>query len=362
MADTLLLNPYKLGNIELKNRIIMSPMTRSRAIDNIPNELMADYYRQRSGAGLIITEGTSPSPNGLGYCRIPGVFSQAQVEGWSKVTNAVHAKGSRMFVQLMHTGRISHPANMPENAVIMAPSAVKPAGQIFTDTLGLQDFPVPKAMTLEDITHTRQEYIAAAVNAVKAGFDGVELHGANGYLLEQFLSPFSNIREDNFGGSIENRCRFLLEVAEGAIKAIGKDKVGIRLSPYGVASDMHYYPEVDDTYKYLAEKLDALGVVYIHLADHSSMGAPEVPLTIKTAIRDRMKGPLILCGGYTAERAEADLQSGLANLIAFGRPFINNPDLADRFANNWPLATVLDSTTFYSPGEKGYTDYPLYSS
>jgi len=362
MTSTLLFNPYKLGNVELKNRIVMSPMTRSRAIDNIPNELMANYYRQRSGAGLIITEGTSPSPNGLGYCRIPGIYSQAQVDGWAKVTQAVHSKGSRMFIQLMHTGRISHQANMPENAVIMAPSAVKPAGQIFTDTLGLQDFPVPKAMTQEDINHTRQEYIAAAVNAVKAGFDGVELHGANGYLLEQFLSPFSNIREDNFGGTIENRCRFLLEVAEGTIKAIGKDKVGIRLSPYGVASDMHYYPEVDDTYKYLAEKLNALGVVYIHLADHSSMGAPEVPQTIKTAIRDRMTGTLILCGGYTAERAEEDLESGLANLIAFGRPFINNPDLAERLANSNPLSTELDKDTFYSPGAKGYTDYPLYAS
>jgi N-ethylmaleimide reductase len=250
---------------------------------------------------------------------------------------------------------------MPEGSVIVAPSAVKPAGQIFADTQGLQDFPVPKAMTLEDIDHARKEYVQAALHALKAGFDGIELHGANGYLLEQFLSPFSNIREDNYGGTIENRCRFVLEVAESAIKAIGKDKVGIRLSPYGIACDMHYYPEVDDTYKFLAEKLNDLEVVYIHLPDHSSLGAPEVPLTIKTAIRSRLQGTLVLCGGYTAERAEMDLQSGLANLVAFGRPFINNPDLVERLANGWPLTAELDSNTFYSPGEKGYADYPKYA-
>ena len=361
MNNAILMRPYKLGGIELKNRIVMAPMTRSRAIGNVPNQLMAEYYVQRAAAGLIITEGTSPSPNGLGYCRIPGIFSQKQVEGWKKVTDAVHTGGGRIFVQLMHTGRISHQANMPENAVIMAPSAVKPAGQMFTDAQGMQDFPEPKAMTSDDINTTRQEYIQGAVNAMKAGFDGVELHGANGYLLEQFLSPVSNTRKDSYGGSIENRCRFVLEVAEGAMKAIGKDKVGIRLSPYGVASDMHYYPEIDDTYKYLAEKLSGMGILYIHLVDHSSMGAPEVPLAIKTAIRQRLGGTLILSGGYTVERAESDLESGLANLVAFGKPFIINPDLAGRFENSWPLAQELDKDTLYSPGEKGYTDYPKYA-
>lgn len=362
MAGAILWTPYKLGGIELRNRIVMAPMTRSRAIDSVPNQLMADYYRQRASAGLIVTEGTSPSPNGLGYCRIPGIFSQAQVTGWSKVTEAVHSKGGKVFVQLMHTGRVSHQANMPAGAAVLAPSAVKPAGQIFTDSHGLQDFPVPKAMTTEEINAARQEYIDASLNAMQAKFDGVELHAANGYLLEQFLSPFSNRREDSFGGTIENRCRFVLEVAAGAVKAIGKDKVGIRLSPYGAANDMHEYPEMDDTYKYLAEKLNNLGIVYIHLVDHSSMGTPEVPMAIKTAIRNRLKSTLILSGGYTAERAETDLKSGFADLVAFGKPFINNPDLVERFAKNWPVATELDKDTFYSPGQKGYTDYSAFTS
>jgi len=361
MNNAVLMSPYKLGSIELKNKIVMAPMTRSRAIGNIPNQLMVEYYSQRAEAGLIITEGTSPSPNGLGYCRIPGIFSQEQVEGWTRVVDAVHSKGGKLFIQLMHTGRISHQANLTEDAVVMAPSAVKPAGQIFTDVQGMQDFPVPKAMTLDEINSARREFVGAAVNAMKANFDGVELHSANGYLLEQFLSPVCNIREDSYGGSIENRCRFVLEVAEGTIRAIGKDKVGIRLSPYGVAGDMYYYSEIDDTYQYLSEKLNELGIIYIHLVDHSSMGAPEVPSSIKTAIRQRTKRTLILSGGYTAQRAENDLQSGLSNLIAIGKPFINNPDLVKRFVNDWPLATEIDKETLYSPGKIGYTDYPRYT-
>jgi N-ethylmaleimide reductase len=356
-----LLSLYKLGNMDLKNRIVMSPMTRSRATGNIPNELMAEYYGQRAAAGLIITEGTSPSPNGLGYCRIPGIFSGLQVEGWKKITKAVHSKDGKIFVQLMHTGRIGHPANMQKDAKILAPSAVKPAGQIWTDALGLQDYPVPTVMTLEEIQHTRQEYISAATNAIKAGFDGIELHGANGYLLEQFLSPVSNIRNDNYGGSIENRCRFLLEVVRGAVEAIGKERVGIRLSPYGVASDMPHYPEIDNTYKYLAEQLNRRELLYIHIVDHSSMGAPNVPIEIKRTIRERFQDSIILSGGYNKERAENEIKGGLGDLIAFGRPFINNPDLIERFVNGWPLSTELDMKTFYSPGEKGYTDYPLYA-
>jgi N-ethylmaleimide reductase len=361
MKNVGLLSPYKLGNIDLKNRIVMAPMTRSRAISNIPNELMAEFYEQRAAAGLIITEGTSPSPNGLGYSRIPGVFSGVQVEGWKKITNAVHSKYGKIFIQLMHTGRISHHANMPEDAIIIAPSAVKPAGQMWTDALGLQDYPVPTAMVIEEIEHTKQEYISAATNAIKAGFDGIELHGANGYLLEQFLSPVSNRRNDNYGGSIENRCRFLLEVLGGAVEAIGKERVGIRLSPYGVASDMPHYPEIDNTYKYLSEQLNRMEILYIHIVDHSSMGAPEVPIEIKKAIRKRFQGTIILSGGYTKERAESELQGGLADLIAFGKPFINNPDLVERFVNGWPLSKELDMKTFYSPGEKGYTDYPMYA-
>lgn len=361
MKKVELLSPYKLGNMDLKNRIVMSPMTRSRAIGNIPNDLMAEYYGQRAGAGLIITEGTSPSPNGLGYCRIPGIFSKVQVEGWKKITNAVHSKDGKIFLQLMHTGRIGHPANIQKDAKILAPSAVKPAGQMWTDTLGLQDFPIPAAMTMEEIKNTKQEYISAAINAIESGFDGIELHGANGYLLEQFLSPVSNIRIDNYGGSIENRCRFLLESAQRTIEVVGKERVGIRLSPYGVASDMPHYPEIENTYKYIAEQLDRIGILYIHIVDHSSMGAPAVPIEIKQVIRERFQGIIILSGGYTKERAENELQDGLADLIAFGRPFINNPDLVERFVNNWPLSKELDMKTFYSSGEKGYTDYPTFT-
>jgi N-ethylmaleimide reductase len=360
MNSSELLSPYTMGNITLKNRIVMAPMTRSRALSNVPNELMAEFYEQRSAAGLIITEGTSPSPNGLGYSRIPGIFNQLQVDGWKRITDSVHSRGGKIFVQLMHTGRISHPANMLSTATIFAPSAVRPAGQMWTDALGLQDFPVPTAMTVDGIQHTKEEYVTAAVNAMRAGCDGVELHGANGYLLEEFLSPASNTRVDEYGGNIGNRCRFLLEVAQAVMDAIGKERVGVRLSPYGIASDMPHYPEIEGTYTYLAERLDRQELLYLHIVDHSSMGAPEVPASIKKDIRNRFRGTIILSGGYTIDRAEMDLQSGMANLIAFGRPFINNPDLVERFVNGWPLSKELDTKTFYSPGEQGYTDYPVY--
>jgi N-ethylmaleimide reductase len=360
MNQNKLFSPYKLGSIELKNRIVMAPMTRSRAIGNIPNELMATYYGQRSDAGLIVTEGTSPSPNGLGYCRIPGIFSAAQVEGWKKITKAVHAKAGRIFLQIMHTGRISHAMNLPEGAIVLAPSAVKAAGQMWTDASGMQDFPTPKAMTPEEIETTKKEFITAARNVDSAGFDGLELHGANGYLLEQFLSPHSNQRTDNYGGSIENRCRFVLEVVDGVSGAIGKEKIGIRLSPYGVASDMKHYPEIDEAYTYLAGELNKRGIAYVHVVDHSSMGAPEVPSRIKKAIREKFRNTVIFAGGYSKESAEEMLKSGAADLIAIGRPFINNPDLVKRMQNDLPLAKELDMKTFYSPGEKGYTDYPIY--
>ena len=355
-----LFTPHKVGSIELRNRIVMAPMTRCRAIDNIPNELMAEYYTQRSSAGLIITEGTSPSPNGLGYARIPGIFSEMQVEGWKTTTKAVHKKGGRIIVQLMHSGRISHPLNMHKGSQILAPSAIKAAGQMWTDIKGLQDFIVPKEMTTQDILHARTEYLAAAKNALFAGFDGVELHGANGYLLEEFLSPISNTRTDNYGGSIENRCRFVIEVVAAVANAIGKDITGIRLSPYGVASDMPHYPEIDATYDYLSKELNKLDIAYIHLVDHSAMGAPEVPLEIKKMIRKNFKNTLIICGGNDKESAETAIESGLADLVAFGRPFINNPDLVERFKNNWPLSQDLNMDLFYTADEKGYTDYPFY--
>jgi N-ethylmaleimide reductase len=360
MKSSKLFDEVKLGTETLQNRIVMAPMTRCRAIGNIPNELMAEYYEQRSAAGLIITEGTAPCANGLGYARIPGVFNDAQVQGWKKVTSAAHGSGGKIFLQLMHCGRISHPLNMSAGAQILAPSAIRPSGQMWTDAKQLQDFPIPKEMTTKDIATTKAEYIMAAENAIAARFDGVELHCANGYLLEEFLSPVSNTRKDEYGGSIENRCRFVVEVASAVAEAIGKDNTGIRLSPYGVASDMPHYPEIDATYDYLSKQLNELDIAYIHIVDHSAMGAPAVPIEIKKLIRNNFKNSIILCGGYDKEKAETDIERGLADLIAFGRPFINNPDLVERLANNWPLSKELHIDMFYTADEKGYTDYPIY--
>jgi N-ethylmaleimide reductase len=362
MSSNILFTNYKLGDAELANRIAMAPMTRCRALGNVPNDLMAEYYNQRSAAGLIITEGTSPSPNGLGYARIPGIFSDEQVEGWKKITSSVHKGNSKIFVQLMHTGRISNILNMPEGTKVLAPSAVKPAGQMWTDSQQMQDFNEPNAMSAEELELTKLEFVKAAQNAIKAGFDGVELHAANGYLLEQFLSPISNIRTDNYGGNIENRCRFVLEVAILVANAIGKEKTGIRLSPFGVASDMPHYPEIDATYNYLSIELNKIGITYIHLVDHSAMGAPEVPAEIKKTIRNNFKNTIILAGGYDKAKAEADLQSGLGDLIAFGRPFINNPDLVNRMKNDFALSEDLKMDLFYAADEKGYTDYPEFKA
>ena len=354
---SLLYSKAKLGPLTLQNHMVMAPLTRSRATGNVPNDLMAEYYAQRAGMGLIITEGTSPSPNGLGYARIPGIFSSEQVAGWKKVTDAVHAKGAKIFVQLMHTGRIAHPLNLPAGAKLVAPSAVAAKGQMYTDAEGMKDQPAPQAMTEADLEATKSEYVQAAKNAVAAGFDGVELHAANGYLLEQFIRPNSNLRTDSYGGPIENRARFVLEVAEAVIAAIGKDKVAIRLSPYGVFNDMPLYPEMESDYAYLAGKLNALGLVYVHLVDHSAQGAPAVPDSIKATFRKTFKQALILSGGYDAARAEADLAAGKADLIAFGKPVLANPDLIARFQGGKAL-NPPDMATFYTPGPKGYTDYP----
>jgi N-ethylmaleimide reductase len=347
----------KLDNIELKNHAVMAPMTRSRAINNVPNALMAEYYAQRAEAGLIITEGTSPSRNGLGYARIPGIFSSEQVRGWEKVTSAVHAKGGKIFVQLMNTGRISHPANLPPGAQAMAPSSIQPKGQMWTDSQGMQNFPMPKEMTVTDIAAAQEEYVLAARNAVEAGFDGVELHGANGYLLDQYLNPNVNRRTDEYGGSVENRCRFVVEVATSVAKAIGKGKTGIRLSPYGSTNDVGQFPETEEQYAYLAKKLNVMGIAYIHLVDHSSMGAPKVELSTVQKIRNNFKNSLMLSGGYAHERAEKDLASGMADLIAFGRGFLANPDFVSRMQHNAEFnPPAMD--TFYTPDAKGYTDYP----
>ena len=357
---SLLFSSTTLGPLALQNRLVMAPLTRSRAIGNIPNDLMVKYYAQHASAGLIITEGTSPSPNGLGYARIPGIYSAEQVAGWKRVTSAVHPLGAKIFVQLMHCGRVAHPLNLPADARILGPSAVAAAGEMYTDAEGMQPNATPAAMTEADIKSAIDEYAQAAKNAVAAGFDGVELHGANGYLLEQFFRPTSNRRTDRYGGSIENRARFVLEVTRAVIGAIGKDKVGIRLSPFGAFNDMPAYPTMEADYTYLAGELNAIGLVYIHLVDHSSMGAPPVPESMKATFRRVFKRTLILSGGYDAVRAESDLEAGKCDLVAFGRPFLANPDLVAR----WKAGAALnapDMSTFYTPGPKGYTDYPTLS-
>ncbi|QJW91139.1 alkene reductase [Spirosoma taeanense] len=353
-----LFSEAQLGLLTLQNHIVMAPMTRNRATTSHDvTDIMTTYYAQRAGAGLIITEGIAPSANGNGYARVPGLYTAAQIAGWKNVTDAVHANGGRIFAQLMHTGRISHPVNMHEGAEVIAPSAIAAAGQVYTDTHGMQDHPTPRALTTEEVKQTIQEFVQAAKNAIEAGFDGVELHGANGYLIEQFLRPSSNQRLDEYGGSAENNARFALEIAEQVSQAIGKEKTGIRLSPYGVFNDMPYSPEDDAIYHYVAEKLSDY-VVYVHLVDHASMGAPAVDPAIVEAIRANYSGSLILSGGYDAARAEEALQSGQADLIAFGRPFIANPDLVERLKSGAEL-NQPDFTTFYTPGEKGYTDYPV---
>lgn len=357
MSEKTLFTPHNLGPFTLSNRMVMSPLTRCRAIDNVPNDLMAEYYAQRASAGLIITEGTSPSPNGLGYARMPGVFSTEQVEGWKKVTEAVHAKDGFIFLQVMHAGRIGHPLNMPAGAKLLGPSAIAVSGEMYTDQEGMKAHPEPQEMTSAQIEEAIEEFVTAAKNARAAGFDGIELHGANGYLIEQFLNPASNQRTDEFGGSAENRNRFALEVAKRTVAAIGAEHVGIRLSPYGAAGDMKPFEGLDEQYVALSKTLGELGLAYIHVVDHSSMGAPEVPWALKDAMREAFGKTFILAGGYDAGRAEADLVEGRGHLVAFGRSFLANPDLVERFKQGADL-NAPDPNTFYTPGAAGYTDYP----
>jgi N-ethylmaleimide reductase len=354
-----LLSPLNLGPTPLKNRVVMCPMTRCRAQPNgVPTQIMKTYYSQRSEAGLIVTEGCAPSANGLGYARISGCFNEDQIFGWQAVTNAVHQEGSRIFLQLMHTGRASHPANMLPGSRILAPSAIKLSGTIYTDQYQMQPYPVPTAMNEGDIHQTIKEYVFSSECALKADFDGVEIHAANGYLIEQFLNPASNHRKDSWGGSLEGRCRFALEVTRETLKKLKGHQVGIRLSPYGVFNDMAIYPELDATYAYLSKELNNLGVAYIHLVDHAPMGAPPVPQSVKETIRQNFKGILILSGGYDGSRAESDLSEGKCDLVGFGRPFISNPRLVTKIKTGAKLVDP-DFATFYTPGPQGYTDYPL---
>lgn len=354
----MLFEPLTTPSLQLANRVVMAPMTRSRAVEaNTPNALMAEYYGQRATAGLIITEGTSPSPNGLGYPRIPGLFNEAQVRGWKLVTDAVHARGGKIFVQLMHTGRVSQVANLPAGAEVLGPTADVCPGEMYTDAQGMQPHSTPRAMTATDIAHAVQEYAKSAQLAIEAGFDGVELHAANGYLIEQFLNANVNQRTDAYGDGIEGRNRFALEVASATAAAIGAHRVGIRLSPYGVFNSTGAFPDVDAQYVALTQELSQLGLLYAHLLDHSAMGAPPVPAELKSRLRAAFKGWCILAGGFDRASAESALKTGQADLIAFARPFLANPDLVERIRADAALNAV-DMATFYTPGTKGYTDYP----
>jgi len=353
-----LFSEYELGDIVLRNRIVMAPMTRSRCEGNVPGAVVATYYGQRAEAGLIVTEGTSPSPNGVGYPRIPGIYSDAQVEGWRPVADAVHRRGGRIFMQLMHTGRIGHPLNLPEGARILAPSPVQASKEMHTDSRGPQPVPVPEEMSEADISAAVEEYARACENAVRAGCDGVELHGANGYLIDQFLNTASNRRTDRFGKTPEGRSRFALLVAEAAVDAIGPARVGIRLSPGGGFNGMATDEDAFDVYSHLARELSELGLAYIHLVDHSTLGAPAPSPDVVAEIRRRFEGTLILSGGFDGERAERTLSGKACELVAFGRPFISNPSLPSKLKRGEALAAP-DFDTFYTPGEKGYTDYPV---
>jgi len=334
----------------------MAPVSRSRAIGNIPTPVMATYYAQRSGAGLIVTEGTSPSPEGLGYPRIPGIYCEAQVAGWKKVTDAVHQNGSKIFLQLMHTGRIANVANLPDGIQPVGPSDIKAAGEIFTDSFGMQEHSIPVALTLEGISRVIGDFIKASENAILAGFDGVELHGANGYLLEQFLNPNVNNRTDQYGGNIENRSRLLIEIVEGISAAIGPDKTGIRFSPFSQLCGQSPYckDEVHQTYAYLSEELDKTGIVYIHISCN-----PDIPEKTYQAIRKAFHHTIIISNGLTAETAEAMLQDQSADLVAFGRSFLANPDFIKRIEKN---GLCNGEGPGICPLQKEYTDNLLNKS
>ena len=350
-----LLTPFTLGKLTLRNRIVMAPMTRSRALDNVPSEAMARYYEQRASAGLIITEGIAPSPNALGYARIPGLFTREQVRGFRAVTEHVHARGGAIFAQLMHVGRIAHPLNMPAGARVLAPSAVQAAGNMYTDAQGLQPLAAPEAMSARDLADTQQEFVRAAQNAIEAGFDGVELHGANGYLLEQFMDPHTNRRTDAYGGGDAQRNRFVIETARAVEKAIGAERVAIRISPYSTFNDIAPREDAVAAYADLARGLR--GLAYIHVVGNAH---PRFAETL-AAIRREFAGPIMLNGGFDRERAEQALHEQQAELISFGRPFIANPDFVERTAKGAELAEA-DASTFYTAGIEGYIDYPALSA
>jgi len=345
-----LLSPVLLGELELANRVVMAPMTRSRASQgDVANALIAQYYRQRATAGLIISEASQVSPQGKGYPRTHGCFSADQVAGWRLVTDAVHAEGSKIVLQLWHVGRLSHSSIQPGGSLPVAPSAVRCEGQIYTET-GLQDFETPRALEAEEIPGIVDDFRRAAENGLAAGFDGVEIHAANGYLIDQFLRDGTNLREDRYGGSLENRFRFLDEITDAVVSAAGAGRVGVRLSPvFSTYSMADSDPQV--SFGYFADRLGAKGLAYLHAIE---LGAPGFDFA---AFRKRFVGPFIGNGGYSAATADAAIASGHADAVSFGSPYVANPDLVARFASGAALAAP-DPATFYQGEAAGYIDYP----
>ncbi len=348
--------PFDHNGLSLKNRIVMAPMTRSRAIDNIPNDLMAQYYAQRKDVGLIITEGTAPSPESLGYPRIPGIFSKQQIAGWQKITSKVHQNKSKIFLQLMHTGRIGHQDNLPPNEKLVGPSDIPAAGTIFTDTKGFQAHSKPRALTEREINALVSNFVQAAKNAITAGFDGVEIHGANGYLIEQFLHPHINNRSDAYGGSIERRAKLGIEIAKSIAAEIGPERTGIRLSPFSNLGDLPNYDkeETHATYVYLAQEFNKIGLAYIHISLN-----PNIPKKTLQHLRNTYNGSIIYCNGFDKDSAQKAIDSKATDLVAFGRNFLSNPDFVNRLKEDNTLNEV-DYSHLYTPGSKGYVDYPVF--
>lgn len=356
-----LLKEFNLSGLKLKNRMIMAPMTRSRANNpgNIPTELMAKYYGQRASAGLIISEGSQISKRAVGYINTPGIHTEEQVKGWKKVTQAVHEKGGKIFIQLWHVGRMSHP-DFHGGDLPLSASALNPGSQSYTPE-GLKDTLAPKAMTIDEIKETVSDYGKSADNAVKAGFDGVEIHASNGYLLHQFFSSTSNIREDEYGGSIENRARILFEVIEEVKKYLPENRIGVRLNPslhkiFGMTLDENTIP----TFDYIVKRLNDYDLAYLHLSEpfNDVSGVEHAETRIAKRYRPLYRGTLMINSGFDREKGNRVIEDGDADLVAFGKPFISNPDLAERFEKGAKLSE-WDDSTFYTPGEKGYTDYPF---
>lgn len=355
--ENTLFQAFELGDLRLSNRMVMAPMTRRRAGPGfVIQPVNALYYDQRATAGLIISEGSQISPQGYGYMNSPGIYTDEQVQGWKMVTNAVHSKGGLIFIQLWHVGRISHPTLQLDGALPVSPSAVKPKGTLATPE-GQSEMVTPRALEKHEIQIIIDDYRHAAANALKAGFDGVEIHGANGYLIDQFIQSGTNLRTDNYGGSIKNRCRFALEVVEAVISEWPDYRVGIRLSPSGLNFGINDNDPIA-VFSYLTQELNKYKLAYLHL-NEPSLPVDHLPHYLKRVTsfyRNIFKGTLVSCGGYTKESAVAALNLREADLIAFGKPFISNPDLVYRFKNNIPL-TPWDASTFYGSGEAGYTDY-----